>query len=151
MVWGCMTSQGMGGFCRIEGNMDADLYCDIMRGELMDTISNHDLDPADVVFQHDNDPKHKAVKTTQCLEDLDLKVLFWPPQSPDLNPIEHVWNVLKIELAKYPTPPAGLTELWDRVQEQWLKIPLDYVTTLVESMPRRIAAVLRARGGHTKY
>ena len=67
--------------------MDASLYCDILRGELTDTIVAHNLDRSDVVFQHDNDPKHKSAKATQCLEELDLKVLSWPPQSPDLNPI----------------------------------------------------------------
>jgi transposase len=151
MMWGCMSSKGVGGFCRIFGSMDADLYCEILRGELMDTIEDQNLDISEVIFQQDNDPKHTSAKASKALEELGLEVLDWPPQSPDLNPIEELWRHLKLRLGKYPAPPEGIEELWARVQKEWKDIPSDVVSNLVESMPRRIQAVLRARGGHTKY
>ena len=75
----------------------------------------------------------------------------WPPQSPDLNPIEHLWQTLKYQLRMYSKPPESVAELWERVQDEWNKIPVETVQNLIDSMPKRINAVLKARGGYTKY
>ncbi len=75
----------------------------------------------------------------------------WPSQSPDLNPIEHLWNHVKKKLGEYEEPPSGIHELWDRFQEEWEGIEPSVCQNLIESMPRRIEAVLRAKGGYTKY
>ena len=152
MLWGCITAAGVGGFCRIHGNLDSELYCQILEGELMDTIEKAGLGVDTVIFQHDNDPKHTSKRATKCLEELGLDVLDWPAQSPDLNPIEHLWRELKIKLnTEYSSPPGGVEELWRRVQEQWESIPKQTVIDLIESMPDRVAAVLKAKGGYTKY
>ncbi len=151
MVWGCMTAKGVGGFCRIEGNLDAALYCEILEGELKDTIVSHGFRIDEIVFQQDNDPKHRSAKAQKCLDDLGINQLDWPAQSPDLNPIEHLWSYVKRKLGSYDVPAGGVIELWERFQHEWEAIPLQYVVTLIESMPRRIAAVLKAKGGHTKY
>ena len=118
MMWGCITAKGPGGFCKIDGSMDSDLYCDILRGELIDTIDDIGKTVGSVVYQHDNDPKHKSKRTEKCIAELQLNVLDWPPQSPDLNPIEHVWQFLKMRLAAHPSPPCGVDDLWNRVQEE---------------------------------
>ena len=151
MLWGCMTAKGVGGFCRIHSTMDAELYTEILEGELMDTVKQHKLDVKRVIFQQDNDPKHTSKRAQECLEKLGLKVLDWPPQSPDLNPIEHLWTHLKRRLGEYPTPPEGVEELWERVQSEWAKIPVEVVLNLIDSMPARIKAVIKARGGHTRF
>ena len=77
--------------------------------------------------------------------------MSWPAQSPDLNPIEHLLEHLKHHLQQYPTSPKGVHELWDRVSEEWNAIPPEVCQNLIESMTRRIQAVIRAKGGHTKY
>ena len=51
----------------------------------------------------------------------------------------------------YPKPPESVDELWERVQDEWNKIPVETVQNLIDSMPKRINAVLKARGGYTKY
>ncbi len=117
----------------------------------MQTLKAHKLDVHEIIFQQDNDPKHTSKKATAALEDLGLEVLDWPPQSPDLNPIEELWRVLKLRLGNYKTMPAGVEELWERIQKEWQEIPTSLVVTLIESMPARIRAVIRAKGGHTKY
>ena len=84
-------------------------------------------------------------------KDNGVKVLKWPAQSPDLNPIEHLWNHLKRKLGEYESEPAGLDELWVRLQKEWDEIPVEVVRNLIESMPRRVAAIIKAKGGYTKY
>ena len=74
-----------------------------------------------------------------------------PAQSSDLNPIEHLWNMLKRKLNEGDTPPSGVWELWDRASESWLNIGKDDCQKLIRSIPARIQEVLKAKGGHTKY
>ena len=72
-------------------------------------------------------------------------------KSPDINPIEHLWNHLKRKLAEYEVPPQGVLELWERVQEEWGKINREVCQGLIESIPRRVEAIIKAKGGYTKY
>jgi hypothetical protein len=115
------------------------------------TIEYYGFEAEKVVFQHDNDPKHRAKSVQEWLSDQPFQVMEWPPQSPDLNPIEHLWAHLKRQLNKYDSPPKGILELWDRVEEQWNKIDRATCLHLIESMPRRIEGVIEAKGRWTKY
>jgi hypothetical protein len=65
--------------------------------------------------------------------------------------MEHLWCRLKRQLAAYETSPTSIDELWERVETEWEKIPVQVCVDLIESMPRRIAAVVEAKGGYTKY
>jgi DDE superfamily endonuclease len=80
-----------------------------------------------------------------------FEVLEWPPQSPDLNPIEHLWAIIKRRLNQYERPPSGMIELWERIEAEWNKIDSETCLKLIESMPRRIEAVLKAKGMWTDY
>jgi transposase len=151
MMWGCMTAQGIGYACRIYGPMDASLYVNILNDEFLRTLEYYGMDRENIVFQQDNDPKHTSSAARRWFDDHEIEVLEWPSQSPDLNPIEHLWDHLKKRLASYETEPVGVHELWERVQVEWDKIPVEVCMGLIESMPRRVAAVLKAKGGYTKY
>ena len=151
MMWGCMGWEGVGYATRIEGKMDAELYTNILGDELLKSLEWFGLDVEDVYFQQDNDPKHTSKMAKKWFEDHGFKVLIWPAQSPDLNPIEHLWNHLKRKLNEYENPPKSLHELWERVEKEWEAIPKGVVQDLIASMPRRCAAVVKAKGGHTKY
>ena len=105
----------------------------------------------DIIFQHDNDTKLRAKSTMKWLEDHGFEVLDWPSQSPDLNPIEHIWWIVKNKLKDYPTIPKNNDELWKRVEDVWNNIGSDICLNIVRSMARRVAAVISAKGGHTKY
>lgn len=151
MAWGCMTAHGVGYLCKIEGGLNADLYCQILEDELIQSMDYYGMNKEKVIFQQDNDPKHTSKIAKECLRKLNINVLEWPPQSPDLNPIEHLWDVLKRRLNAYETQPKGMHELWERIEKQWSEIGKEECLTLIESMPRRIEAVLKAKGGYTKY
>jgi transposase len=151
MLWGCMTAQGVGYACKIDGRMDAELYTRILNDELLGTIEFYGIDRSRMVFQQDNDPKHTSRFAREWFETNEIEVLDWPAQSPDLNPIEHLWWHLKRRLSGYDIDPSGIQELWERVQTEWDAIPAQVCIDLIETMPRRIDAMLKARGGYTKY
>ena len=151
MVWGCLTSKGVGNLCRIDGGLDAELYCRILEEDWKGTLDYYHLDRAEVIFQHDNDPKHTAKRTKRWLEDNRIRVLDWPAQSPDLNPMEHLWEEVKRRMRSLSKKPRSKDELWDRLQDVWNGIEPSVCAKLVDSMPARIQAVLDAKGGYTRY
>ena len=151
MLWGCFGWDGVGYSCKIDGRMDATLYVFILEDELQLSLQHWGKKIEEEVFQQDNDPKHTSQKAKNWSNDHSFEVMVWPPQSPDLNPIEHLWRILKRKLAAYPEAPQGMEELWQRVQVEWEKIGVEECRKLIESMPARVKAVLKAKGGYTKY
>ncbi len=106
-----------------------------------------------VYFQQDNAPCHKAqIISDWFLEhDNEFTLLKWPPQSPDLNPIEHLWDVVEREIRIMDVQPTNLQQLSDAIMSIWAKISEERFQHLVEFMPQRIKAVLKAKGGPTRY
>lgn len=149
MVWGCMTASGVGRIFNIQGTMKTDQYlgilANIMRPSMVDLFGDR---PA--VFQHDNDPKHTAKATKAWLAANNIDVLQWPAQSPDLNPIENLWEILQHHRQSNQRP-KNKEELWQECQAAWNRISADTCRKLVESMPKRIQAVIENEGGNTKY
>jgi len=151
MIWGCMTWQGVGFSCKIDGNMDASLYSEILKGELMDTIEYYNLDPEKIIFQQDNDPKHTSQLSRQTTQDLGVKIMDWPSQSPDLNPIEHLWDHLARTLREKNTTITSRDHLWEVLENELKHQNKDLCRKLIASLPRRIKSVLDQKGGYTKY
>ena len=151
MMWRCMTWEGVGMACKINGKMDANLYTQIMEDELQQTLEYYGKTPDDIILQQDNDPKHTSRLAKQWFEDHGFEVMVWPAQSPDLNPIEHLWFILKRRLAEYPEPSKGILEFLEHIQVEWEKIEIAQCQQLIESMPRRIREVIKAKGGYTSY
>ena len=100
-------------------------------------------------FQQDNDPKHTANNVKNYLKNKKLVVLSWSAQSPDLNPIENLWNILDHGIKT--RTPKNEEELFQILQNQWKNISGELLQSLVESMPRRCKAVIKSRGFTTKY
>ena len=131
--------------------MDAQQYCDILEDKVVESFEKLEVPEEDRVLQQDNDPKHTSKKALQQFEDNDIQVLVWPSQSSNINPIEHLWVQLKRALQRYLTSPKGVYKLWKRVEVEWNEIAAEVCQNIIESNPRRIKAVFRAKGGHTDY
>ncbi len=101
------------------------------------------------VFQHDNDPKHTAKATKEWLKKKHIKVLEWPSQSPDLNPIENLWRELKVPVAIHQ--PRNLNDLERICKEEWDKIPPEMCANLVDNYKKRLTSVIANKGFATKY
>ena len=130
--------------------MNAEQYTTILHHELLSSIEGYGLETDEVYFQHDNAPCHTAVSVKRWLDDHDIEVLSWPAQSPDLNPIEHLWDWLKRDV--YRKPQAGsLDQLWDYVKDSWSKVTSSQCEALVCSMPSRLEEVRKQKGGYTHY
>lgn len=80
-----------------------------------------------------------------------IRLLNWPAQSLDLNPIKPLWTELKRRLGQYEEHPTGILDIQRRIEEVWAQIPVSLCQELVESMLRRIEVVIEATGGNTKY
>lgn len=147
MVWGSFSYNGVGPLVEIKGTMNATMYRDILTQHMLPYATRRM--PRDWIFQQDNDPKHSSKLIKEFLIAKKIRVLDWPSQSPDLNPIEHLWQELKLRTGN--KKHSNKTELWQDLQNQWQNLPQDRISNLIASMPRRCAAVIASKGMATKY
>lgn len=105
--------------------------------------------PIKWIFQHDNDPSHTALYVKDWIRCNGIELLDWPPQYPDLNPIENLFGILKRLVAgqRY----KNKSELFETLKEEWLKKPQSTICNLISSMPRRCVEVFKNKGSYTKY
>ncbi|GFV58033.1 transposable element Tcb2 transposase [Trichonephila clavipes] len=103
------------------------------------------------LFMDDNAPCHRTVAAEQLLESEDIERMDWPTRSPDLNPIEHVWDYLGRRLTACTLPPVTLRELRLALQDEWAAMPQQLIDTLILSMGRRYETCLAVRGDHIPY
>ncbi|KAK3512687.1 hypothetical protein QTP70_023168, partial [Hemibagrus guttatus] len=100
---------------------------------------------------HDCAPVHKARSIKTWMSEFGVEELECPAQSPDLNPIEHLWDELERRLRARPSRPTSVHELTNVLLEERSNIPTNTLLNLVESLPRRVEAVIAAKGGTTPY
>lgn len=148
MVWGCFSAAGVGNLVFIEGIMNKEGYLKILQDNLLQSAEKMGISKT-FKFYQDNDPKHKSRLVQEWLLYRVPKCVGPPPQSPDLNPIENLWDMLENRI--HETPITSIQMLKDRLQEEWLRLSPDYLRKLVSSMPRRLQHVLDQQGGPTKY
>lgn len=150
-VWGCFSFNGVGNLYRINSILNKEKYHSILQRHAIP--SGLRLCGRGFILQQDNDPKHTSKLCKEYLKKKEnqgeLVLMDFPPQSPDLNPIEHLWEHLKREKVKHAV--TSQDTLWDVVSQCWNNIKPETIQKLVESMPDRVKAALKAKGGHTKY
>lgn len=147
MVWGCLSKFGTGPLAFIDGNLKSSNYQDMLENTFL-PFYEENL-PLNSIFQQDNAPAHRSHSVKGFLSKSLPYVLDWPAQSPDINIIENVWNHIKCNLKK--TASKNLHELRLNVRSQWDSITPQFINKLFQSIPRRLVAILRAKGYTTKY
>uniref|UniRef100_A0A8C7UTP6 Mediator complex subunit 12 n=1 Tax=Oncorhynchus mykiss TaxID=8022 RepID=A0A8C7UTP6_ONCMY len=135
MLWGC-----------VKVIMNGAMYREILSENLLPSARALKMKRG-WVFQHDNDPKHTAQATKEWLRKKHFKVLEWPSQSPDLNPIENLWRELKVRVAQQQ--PQNITALEEICMEEWAKIPATVCENLVKTYRKRLTSNISQ--GYTTY
>ena len=148
MLWGCFSAKGTGRLHRIEGRMNGAMYREIWGDNLLPSVRALKIGRG-WVFQHDTDPKHTAKAIKEWFKKKHIKVLDWPSQSPDLNPIKNLWRELKLRVAT--RQPRNLKDLERICKEEWTKIPPKICANLLKNYNKRLASVLANKGFSTKY
>ena len=103
------------------------------------------------MFQEDNALIHTARIVKSWKQENNINSLSWPAQSPDLNSIEHLWDELERRVRAHNPLSKNKENLWHILQKEWLNIDANKYQNLVDSMPRRIEAVINSKGYPTKY
>ncbi len=149
MIWGAVSTTTRTPLLVIDGNLTAQRYIDlILRPVLIPHLQAHDNL---TVFQQDNARPHSARLSRDFLEGHQVNVWPWPAYSPDMSPIEQVWDILKTAVSRRRPAPQNRQQLMAAVQEEWVRIPQQRIMHLVSSMRRRCTACVRTNGGHTRY
>ncbi len=148
MIWAAMSSAGVGPLCFLKSTVNAAIYQEILQQFMLPTADKLYGD-ADFIFQQDLAPAHTAKGTKSWFNDYGVTVLDWLANSPDLNPIENLWGIVKRKMRD--TRPNNADDLKAAIKETWASIPPQQCHKLITSMPRRIEEVIKAKGAPTKY
>uniref|UniRef100_A0A9J8CU48 Tc1-like transposase DDE domain-containing protein n=1 Tax=Cyprinus carpio carpio TaxID=630221 RepID=A0A9J8CU48_CYPCA len=148
MVWGAMSSAGVGPLCFLRSKVNAAVYQEVLE-HFMLPAADQLYGDADFIFQQDLAPAHSAKASSTWFKDHGIPVLNWPANSPDLNPIENLWGIVKRKM-RYARP-KNAEELKATIRATWALITPEQCHRLIDSMPRCIAAVIQAKGAPTKY
>jgi len=148
MIWGCFQGNRLGPVTAIEkGKINSAKYCKILEDTFLPYLKTLDKDS---IFMQDNASIHCSKYTSKWQKKNGVKTMKWPPQSPDLNPIENIWNQLKIALDKKKL--KNEKELEQAIHEEWEVLRrTNNCKRLIESMPGRMKLVIKSKGMPTKY
>ncbi|KFM74584.1 Transposable element Tcb1 transposase, partial [Stegodyphus mimosarum] len=152
MVWGMFSWHSLGSLIIVEGTMDQYKYASVLADHVhpyMRIVFPQD----DGIFQQDNARCHTAASVRAWFEEHqdEFTVLPWPANSPDLNPIEHLWDHLDRVVRAMDPQPRNLAQLATALESAWLNIPENTFRDLCDSLPARLAAVRSAKVGYSGF
>ena len=147
MVWGCISAHGRTLLVIINGNLNAHCYLEeVVRPHVLSFVRGQ---RRNMTFQQDNARPHITRLIMNFLRHENVLVMAWPSMSPDLSPIEHVWDEMDRRLRQRPARYAART--WRSPAKLWQEIPQALHANLVPSVRRRCQEWVNARGGHPHY
>ncbi|CAF2863177.1 unnamed protein product [Rotaria sp. Silwood2] len=149
-IWGCLSASGFGKIVCFQHNLNSKLLCnEIYRNALLPTARVHFGRLHDWVLVEDSDPKHKSNISTAWKQDHHIKTLPWPSLSPDVNPIENLWSLLKIKISN--RKPKTIKDLKRAIYKEWNDLPKELASKLVWSMKNRVEELIQSRGEYILY
>lgn len=151
MIWSVICGKGTGRLYVVQGTMKQDQYKDVLQNRLLPQIREWFPNGESYIFMQDGAPCHTARSVKQFLQDKNVPLLPWPGNSPDMNPIENVWKMVKKEVAKDIV--TNRCQLIGKLIHVWYHNPQlqKTVQNCISSMPKRIKALIAAKGGVTHY
>ncbi|GFW41958.1 transposable element Tcb1 transposase [Trichonephila clavipes] len=152
MVWAVCSWRDMGPLIRLDTTLAGDRYVSILSDHLHPFMSIANSDGL-WEFRQKNATPHTSRIATYWFQEhsSEFRHFRWPSKTPDMNIVEYIWNALQHAVQKRYHPPLTPTDLWRAQQDSWCQLPPALLQTLLESMARRVAALLCARGGPTRY
>lgn len=148
MVWGAIRFGWRSQLLVIDGNLTANRYMDtVLSNQVVPFVQQHQ----DTIFMQDNARPHVAGVCRDYLAVNNVDVFPWPAYSPDMNPIEHLWDHLDRQVRTRNPPPQNIAELRQALIDEWHRFPQYRINRLITSMHSRIQALLRSNGYHTRY
>ena len=147
MAWGGISARGCTPLAAAKKSVTAEVYQEILDECLIETMST--LYPDGYYLQQDNARPHTAETTRTYLENNGISVISWPACSPDLNPIENLWKLMKDDVEAIE--PSNVQSWIDKICDFWNRKAMNYTESLINSMPRRIELCIAAHGGKIKY
>jgi transposase len=169
MFWGCFVWNRLGPLIVCgSGGIGGDEYFEIFSDGLLsfvDDLFGPNMEettvirqPNNVIFMHDGAPCHRSPAVAELLAEEGITVM-WPAQSPDLNPIENVWQTLKVKFHKrftdfrcsLPKSNDAIEKYGEVLKEIWSEINPTVLSNLIRSTPSRVQAVIKAKGGPISY
>ena len=147
MVWGGLSLRGLTPIKIARGYVNSETYQNILQECLFE--SARELYPEGFILQQDNATPHTSKSTKDFLELHGIKVLKWPPNSPDLNPIENLWAIMKREVEKLD--PTKINDVIHAVEKVWENVTIEVRESLINSMEKRVRLCIEAGGDKIDY
>jgi hypothetical protein len=149
MIWGSLSVLGPGMLYHVNGSMNSTQYCDMLDTHLLPQASAW-FGNSPWIYQQDFAPCHTSRISTNHMHNRGISVLPWPCNSPDMNPIEMAWALLKKELR---TKKVSKEELWERCNEVWHSSETirQFCISVPSSMCKRVRQLISRKGGHTDF
>lgn len=153
MIWGCFWSGGFGPLVFIDQTVNQDAYINILSNKFLPWfVELNEKHGRDFIFQEDGASCHTGGYATWWKNSHQIRRFdYWPAQSPDLNPIEHLWSCLERLICNEGSEVKNTGELKAVLEAAWGEIHVDLADRLVGSMKDRCQAIIDAKGGPTKY
>ena len=156
MLWaGIVGDELFGPFCAQEGfKLTSHTDCQFLKSFLEPRLEEVPLSRVrNLIFMHDNAPFHAAKATTQYLESIGFKnktTMIWPPNSPDLNPIEIVWSIVERRVYADGKQYSSNDALWEAIKQAADSITISLIRKLTESVHERLFDIIRLNGSHVE-
>ncbi|CAF4387106.1 unnamed protein product [Rotaria magnacalcarata] len=149
-VWGCMTSKGFGKITCFKENLKSHFLCtQIYQNCLLPTAKQFFGRKKDWLLLKDNDPKHRSQISKDWKSNHGINELPWASFSPDMNPMENLWALLKVNVSM--RKPYNIKKLIKAIHKEWKLLPKEPAQNLMSSMDRRVECIFESNGDYTLY
>ena len=143
MFWGVISKEAYGPLVEVKGKNTAESYIETLKTYLLPEIQ---LAEGPVLFQQDNARIHKTRAVMSFLGKNRIETFEWPPQSPDLSPIENIWNAMKMKLKRMKPRPRSHANMRNAMLKIWSELDDDLRVDLFQTFRSRLEKCLKAKG-----